>query len=53
MTNFILSTAVAIIVALASIFSTSSSEPSNKYQLSAEEQIEIYEQVMNDCVINK
>lgn len=51
MTNFILSTIAGIIVAVVSL-AWDNTEPTTGNQLSEQEQIEIYEQVMDGCMVN-
>lgn len=65
MTNFIFSAAFAIVVALASVMGSSeyndtqspdprlcSIETGSRHHLTEEEKIDIYEQVMDECVLN-
>ena len=52
MSNIILSALATIVLTISAVaFGTSEETP--KHQLSQDQQIEIYEQVMDDCVIDK
>ena len=53
MTNFILSALTAITFAVSFSLSGGETEPSVNSQLTEEQQIYIYEQVMDECVIEK
>lgn len=53
MTNFILSALTVITMAVSFSLSGGETEPTVSNQLTEEQQIEIYEQVMDECVLNK
>lgn len=53
MTNFIISALTVITMAVSFSLASRESETTVNNQLTEEQQIEIYEQVMDECVLNK